>query len=458
MDYDVLVIGAGSGGYVAAIRAAQLGAKAAVIEERELGGTCLNRGCIPTKALVESARVLKLAERAGEFGVSCGHVAPDYARMLQRKREVVEKLVKGLQGLLKKNKVDIITGRGRLINRNTVEVTKESKITRATGESIIIATGSEPLRLQGFPFDGNTVITSDEALELDQPPKSILIVGGGYIGAEFAGIFHGLGVEVTIVEMMEQLLPRSDADLAKELFRAFKKSGMSIHLGTKVESVEVTGKKRAACKLSNGKEVSTETILVSVGRSLNSGDIGLEAVGIETDRGAIRIDEHCRTNVPNIYATGDVTGKLMLAHVAARQAIVAAECAMGDEATMDYRVVPACVFTEPEIGSVGMSAEECVEAKVEVKESRFSFMGLGKARAMGDTQGWAKIIADAGTGEVLGVHIIGPHASDLIAEAALAMSMEATVAEIAHAIHAHPTLPEALMESADAWLGRGIHS
>jgi len=457
MDYDVLVIGAGSGGYVGAIRAAQLGAKAAVIEERELGGTCLNRGCIPTKALVESVRVLKLAKRAAEFGVSCGDVAPDYARMSQRKREVVEQLVKGVRGLLKKNKVDIIPGRGRLINRNTVEVTKDSQTTRATGENIIIATGSEPLRLRGFPFDGKTVITSDEALALAQLPASILIVGGGYIGAEFAAIFHGLGVEVTVVEMMEQLLPRSDADLAKELFRAFKKSRMAIHLGTKVESVEVTAK-GATCKLSSGKVISSEIVLVSVGRSVNSHDIGLEAVAIETDRGAVRIDEHCRTNVPNIYATGDVTGKLMLAHVASRQAVVAAECAMGHEATMDYRVVPACVFTEPEIGSVGMSSAECANAGIQVKESRFSFMGLGKARAIGETQGWAKIIADAGTGAVLGVHIIGPHASDLIAEAALAMSMEATVEEIARAIHAHPTLPEALMESADAWLGRGIHS
>ena len=457
MDYDVLVIGSGPGGYVAAIRAAQLGGKAAVIEERELGGTCLNRGCIPTKALVESVHVLKLAKRGAEYGVSCGDVVADYARMSQRKQEVVDKLRKGVQMLLKKNKVDVISGRGKLVNPHTVEVTADSKTTQKTGENIIIATGSEPLRLRGFPFDGKTVITSDEALELARLPKSLLIVGGGYIGAEFAGIFRGLGVEVTIVEMMEQLLPRSDADLAKELLRAFKKARMPIHLGTKVESVEVKGG-AATCKLSNGKEVSAEMVLVSVGRSISSTDLGLETAGIKTERGAVCIDEHCRTNVPNIYAIGDVTGKLMLAHVASRQGIVAAECAMGHEAAMDYRVVPACVFTDPEIASVGMSAEDCAEAGVEVKQSSFSFMGLGKAQAIGETQGWAKVIADAETGEVLGIHIIGPHASDLIAEAALAMSMEATVEEIAHAIHAHPTLPEALVECAEAWLGRGIHS
>ena len=456
MDYDLLILGGGPGGYVAAIRAAQLGAKVALIEDRELGGTCLNRGCIPTKALIESVHVLSLAQRGAEFGVSCSAVAADYARMSQRKDEICDRLRKGIAGLLKKNKVEVITGRGRLADSHTIEVAGAETI-RVTGENIILATGSEPLRPEKmFPFDGKTVLTSDDTLKLDRPPGSILIVGGGYIGAEWATILRGLGSEVTVVEMMEQLLPRSDTDLAKELLRAFKKSGITVHLETKVESVTTT-REGATCKLSNGEEVATEKVLVCVGRSLNAAEIGLETVGIETTQGAISIDEHCRTAVSNIYAIGDVTAKLMLAHVASRQGIVAAECAMGRDSKMDYRVVPACVFTVPEIASVGMTNTECAAAGIEVKEARFPFMALGKAQTMGESGGWAKIIADAGSAEVLGVHIIGFHASDLIAEAAVAMSMEATVAEIAHCIHAHPTLPEALMESAEAWLGQGIH-
>ena len=457
MDYDVLVIGAGPGGYVAAIRAAQLGGKTAVIEERELGGTCLNRGCIPTKALIESIHVLKLALRGEEFGVNLGEVTPNYARMAQRKDEVVEKLRKGIAMLLKKNKVAVIAGRAKLTDKNTVAVTKDSETTSVTATNIIIATGSEPLRLAGFPFDGKRVITSDDALGFTRAPESIVIVGGGYIGAEWAAIYSGLGTKVTVVEMMDQLLPRSDADLARELFRAFKKNKMSIFLGVKVEDVAVKDD-GVTCKLSNGKEVAAEMVMVCVGRGLNSRNLGLEEVDVKMDRSAIAVDDHCRTSVPNIYSIGDVTAKLMLAHVASRQGIVAAECAMGLESAVDLRVVPACVFTDPEIGSVGRSAKECEEAGIEFKEAKFSFIGLGKAQAVGETRGWAKIIAEATTGEVLGVHIIGPHASDLIAEAGLAMAMEATVEEIAHAIHAHPTLPEALAESAEGWLGRAIHA
>jgi len=456
MDYDLLVLGGGPGGYVAAIRGAQLGAEVGLIEERELGGACLNRGCIPTKALIESVHVLSLARRGAEFGVSCTDVGADYTRMSQRKDAICGRLRKGVGALLKKNKVTVVAGRGKLVDRHTIEVAGNSERSRVSGENIILATGSEPLRIKGFPFDGRTVLTSDDTLQLEEIPRSILIVGGGYIGAEWASIFRGLGAEVVVVEMMEQLLPRSDNDLAKELFRAFKKSGIEIHLETKVESVNKRGK-GALCKLSNGNQVETDKVLVCVGRSLNTADIGLDQVGIKTERGAIPVDEHCRTSVPNIYAIGDITAKLMLAHVASHQGIVAAECALGRESRADYRVVPACVFTVPEIASVGLTSNECAAAGINVKEARFPFMALGKAQAMGETDGWAKIIADAGTGEVLGVHIIGFHASDLIAEAALAMAMEATVEEIAHCIHAHPTLPEALMEAGEAWMGQGIH-
>ncbi len=327
---------------------------------------------------------------------------------------------------------------------------------KVSAHHLILATGSEPAKPASFPFDGKSVLTSDDALQLQEIPKSLLVVGGGYIGVEWASIFGELGARVTIVEMMDQLLPRSDADLAKELFRIFKKSGMDIHLQTQVKSVKVQDQ-GVTCELSSGKSVVAEKVLVSVGRALNSREIGLEAAGVKSERGAILIDEHCRTNVPNIYAIGDVTGKIQLAHVASRQGIIAAECATGHDRKMDYRVVPSCVFTHVEIGSVGMTSAECAAAKIEVKESRFPFMALGKALAVGETQGFAKIIAQAKTGEVLGVHVIGAHASDLIAEAALAMAMEATVEEIANTIHAHPTMPEAFSEAAMAWLGSGIH-
>ena len=457
MDYDIIVIGSGPGGYVAAIRASQLGGNVALVEERELGGTCLNRGCIPTKALLESVHVLKLAQRGEEFGVTLGDPAPDYPRMAARKDEIVARLRGGIGMLLKKNKVTVLTGRGKLLDKHTVAVTADGESTTITATSIILATGSEPLKLPGFPFDSQRVITSDDALTFTHIPASVIIVGGGYIGAEWAGIYSGLGAKVTVVELMDQLLPRSDTDLAKELFRVFKRSKMAIHLGTKVESVAVT-ENGVTCALSTGKELSAEVVMVCVGRTVNSAGLGLEDLGIKMDRTAIGVGADCRTSIPNIYAIGDVTAKLMLAHVASRQGIVAAECAMGHEATADLSAVPACVFTQPEIGSVGKSAQECADAGINYKEAKFSFMALGKAQAIGEAQGWAKIIAHADTGEVLGVHIIGPHASDIISEAALAMSMEATIEDIAHVIHAHPTLPEALMEAADNWLGKAIHS
>jgi dihydrolipoamide dehydrogenase len=456
VNYDILILGGGPGGYVAAIRAAQLGARTALIEERELGGTCLNRGCIPTKALVESARAFSTARRGAEFGVVCSDVRPDYARMSQRKDEVCTRLRKGVEALLKKSKVDVIAGRGKLADRHTIEVTSGTDVRKVTAHNLVLATGSEPLKLAAFPFDGKSVLTSDDALKLTEIPKSLLVVGGGYIGVEWASIFAELGARVTIVEMMDQLLPRSDTDLAKELFRIFKKSGMDIYLATQVKSVKV-GDGGVTCELSNDKSIVADKVLVSVGRAMNSREIGLEAAGVKVERNAIQIDEHCRTNVPNIYAIGDVTGKIQLAHVASRQGIIAAECATGHERKMDYRVVPSCVFTHIEIGSVGMSSAECAAAKREVKEARFPFMALGKALAIGETQGWGKIIADAKSGEVLGVHVIGAHASDLIAEAGLAMAMEATVEEIAHTIHAHPTMPEVFSEAALAWLGRGVH-
>lgn len=457
MKYDVAVIGAGPGGYVAAIRAAQLGGKVALIESAELGGTCLNRGCIPTKALIESVRVLRLAQRGGEYGVRVSDATPDYAAMSKRKDGVVEKLRKGIAMLLKKNGVDVLAGRGTLLDRDRIRVATEQGDKDLTAASVILATGSKPMKPSVFPFDGDRVITSEEALAMTDLPESILVVGGGYIGAEWAGILVGAGAKVTLVEMMDRLLPRQDADLSKELLRAFKKAKMKTHLGVKVNKV-VVEEAGVVSTLSNGEEIRTEKVLVAVGREVNSDDLGLEAAGVRVESGAIVVDEHCRTNVPNIYAIGDVTAKLMLAHVASKQGVVAAQCAMGDETTADLRAVPACVFTDPEIGTVGKSSQECAEAGIAVREASFPFAALGKAHAVGETAGWVKIVAEEKSGVVAGVHIIGPHASDLVAEAALAMSMEATVEDIAHGIHAHPTLAEGLFECAESWLGRPVHS
>jgi len=456
MEYDVVIIGGGPGGYVAAIRAAQLRGRVALVEERELGGVCLNRGCIPTKALVASAHALRTAERSQEFGFRTGEVRADFAEMGRRKEQVVARLRKGIESLLKRNGVELVRGHGILLDPRTVEVRDGTTSRTLRTRNIIVATGSEPLRPAGFPFDGKRVITSDEAIELKELPPSVVIVGGGYIGVEWAGIFSALGVKVTIVEMMEQLLPRSDADIAAELLREFKKAGVKVFLGARVETVD-TAPTGVTCRLSGGETLSADTMLVCIGRATRTGDIGLESAGVRVERGAVAIDDHCRTSVPGIYAIGDVTARLMLAHVASRQGIVAAECAMGHETRVDLRAVPACVFTDPEIAAVGRTAAECEKDGIEVRESRFSFASLGMAHAIGDTRGWVKIVAEAKSGVVLGVHIIGPHASILIAEAALAMTMEATVEEIAAAIHAHPSLPEALMEDAEKWLGRAIH-
>lgn len=455
--YKVAVLGSGPGGYVAAIRAAQLGASVAVIEERELGGTCLNRGCIPSKALIESARAFKIAKNAADFGVNLENPKPDFKAVRQRQAKILETLRGGIAGLFKRSKIDVITGRGRLVDKNNIAVENPDGETTVTAEKIILATGSEPVKPKGFDFDGKKIITSDHALSLDALPKNVLIIGGGYIGCEFAGIFNSFGCQVTVVEALSRLLPGLDVDISAELIKAFKKAKIKVHLDTKCESLEKSARKVKA-KLSGADEISVDAVLFSVGRAINTRKIGLDKVGVELEKGAVKIDERCRTNVPNIFAIGDITAKIQLAHLASKQGMVAAECAMGRDSKIDYRVVPACVFTDPEIGTVGMTEDEAKKAGIEVKSSKFPFRALGKAHALGEIDGYTKIIADAKTGEVIGVHIIGAHATELIAEAALAMKLEATVGEISDTIHAHPTMAEGMMESAAAWLGHAVHA
>jgi len=456
--YDLVVIGSGPGGYVAALRASQLGLKAAVVERDALGGVCLNRGCIPTKALCHSAELFAAIRHADAVGIHASDVSLDFAAMMANKDAVVRKLNSGVAFLLKRAKVDVVGGTGRLAGRRQVAVAlSDGGETTLEADRIIVATGSEPARPGYIPFDSPRVMTSDEALGLAELPESVFILGGGYIGCEFASIFAQLGSRVTVVEMLDGLLPLMDPDVGTAIAKAFKKLRIKVHTGTKMESLDATDAGVTAT-LEGGKTVEASYALICVGRRMLSDGLGLDEVGVEVEDGAIVIDEHCETSVAGIYAIGDVTGKMQLAHVASAQGIVAAECAAGQDSTIDYRCVPAAVFTNPEVGNVGLTEPEAAEAGHQVKTAVFPLQALGRAIALGETAGFAKVVADERTGEVLGVHLVGPHASDVIAEGALAIGLEATVSELATTIHAHPTLPEAVMEAARSWLGQDIHA
>ncbi|MEW6359503.1 MAG: dihydrolipoyl dehydrogenase [Planctomycetota bacterium] len=453
-SYDIAVIGGGPGGYVAAIRAAQLGAKVCVIEKDVLGGTCLNRGCIPTKALWECARLLDDIQRAADFGVETSEPKLDFARATARTREVVDTLTKGIGMLLKKNKVALIKGAACLKDGKRIAVGDQE----IQANKIILATGSRPAKIRAFPYDGKKIITSDEALQLSSLPKSILIVGGGYIGVEFASFLHAFGSEVTIVEALDHLLPLQDQDISKEIFKAFKKQKIKVHVKTQVEELSASNSGVSA-RLSSGKTVEAELALICVGRQPYTEGLGLENVGIRTtEKGTIEINETCQTTASGIYAIGDITPAPQLAHVASAQAKVAASNAAGRRAKIDYRVIPACVFAHPEAASVGLAEQEAREKGIEVKCAVFHYRGLGRAIAGGEIDGMFKLIGDAQTGELLGAHIVGAHASDMIAELALAIKLEATIEEIAETIHAHPTLSEGVMEAAEVWLDRPVHT
>ena len=454
--YDVVVIGGGPGGYVAAIRAAQLGGRVALVEKKTLGGTCLNVGCIPTKALLHTAGLA--AHAADVQGLTFDGLTTDLAAMVKNKDEVVGKLTRGVAGLMKKNKIEVFEAAGSLAGEGAIALAMADGSTQTiNAHNIIIATGSVPVKPKAFPFDDKVVMTSDELLSVTKKPARLLIVGGGYIGCEFACIFGPLGTEVTIVEMMDQILPGQDADIVKEVTRSFKKSRIKMLTGTKVEEMKVSGGE-VTVKLSSGDDVTADLALVSIGRSAYTDGLGLETAGVQTDeKNYVVIDDNCRTTAPGIYAIGDVTGKLQLAHVASRQGIVAAEHAMGKQVAMDYNVVPACIFTQPEVATVGLSEAAATEQGLKVKAGKFPFAALGKAMAMGDTSGFVKIVAGEATGQVLGAAAVGPNASDLIAELALAIKLEATVDDVAGTIHAHPTLSESWMEAAEQWEGTGIH-
>ena len=463
-SYDLIVIGGGPGGYVAAIRAAQLGQKVAVVEREALGGVCLNWGCIPTKALLRNAEVINLLGQGAEFGFKIENLTVDYAPAQKRSRQVSDRLVKGVGFLFRKNNVTHVAGTGALLGPKQVKVTPSGQILEA--KSIIIATGARARSLPGMTVDGQRIITSREALELTAAPKRLVVVGAGAIGMEFAYLFRSYGAEVTVVEMLPHVLPLEDDETAAEVAKAFKRRGIVALVNTRTEAVEASesGVTVRVKDQGTGQEqtIQADVVLVAIGVAPNSEGIGLETAGVAIDRrGFIIVDETLRTNVPGIYAIGDVTGKLLLAHVASAQGIVAAEHIAGHETRpirdADYVFMPRATYCHPQVASIGYTEAQAKEKGLEVKIGKFPFIANGKALGLGEKDGFVKIIADAKYGEILGAHLVGPEVTELLPELALAHTWELTTEEIARTVHAHPTLSEVLMEAAHAVEGQAIH-
>lgn len=461
--YDVIVIGAGPGGYVCAIRAAQLGLKTAIIEKQWMGGVCLNVGCIPSKALLKNADVAHtLRERGKEFGFSFENLNLDYSVAVKRSRQVSERLVKGVGFLMKKNNIDVHNGAARLAAKDTVVVTDANgKTSELKARNIVVATGASVAVPPGWTVDGEKVVTYLEAILQEKLPKSVIIIGAGAIGVEFATVWNSYGVDVTLVEMLPRLLPLEDEELGTELARAFNKRKIKMLVGHKVEALSATDTS-VQVKVSGEKGEQTlqaEQALVAIGFKPNGRGLGLEEAGVKlSERGAVEIDERMATNVPGIWAIGDVTAKLMLAHVGSAMGIICAENIAGVETvTLDYRMMPRAVYCQPQVAAFGMTEAEAKEKGYEIKVGRFPFMPNGKALGLGETAGWVKIITDAKYGEILGAHMIGPEVTELLPELTLAQGMELTTAEIARNVHAHPTLSEALMEAAHGAEGHPIH-
>ncbi len=464
--YDVIVIGGGPGGYVAAIRAAQLGLKVALVESTFLGGVCLNVGCIPTKSLLRNAEIAHLLQRGSEFGFRFEHLHLDYGAAHKRSRQVSERLVKGIQFLMKKNRVDVFEGRGELRSPTQVAVTPTDAGKSVGGQkwegvlnarNIILATGARSRALPGLEIDGDRIITYREALSLTTPPASLIIIGAGAIGLEFAYIFHAYGTQVTLVEMMPHLAPLEDEDISAELEKAYKKAGIRFLVNTRVERVDKTAE---GVQVWAGDQVLTaDQVLVSIGVQPNSDGLGLEALGVATERGYISIDRTMRTNLPGLYAIGDVTGQLMLAHVASAMGLVAAETIAGQPtAALEYDFMPRCTYCHPQIGALGLTEKKAREQGLDIRVGRFPFQANGKALGLGDYAGFVKVIAEAHSGQILGVHLIGPDVTELLPEWVLARTANLTIHAIAHSVHAHPTLSETLMEAAHAVLGQAIHA
>ncbi|OGO50627.1 MAG: dihydrolipoyl dehydrogenase [Chloroflexi bacterium RBG_16_68_14] len=456
--YDVAILGGGPGGYVAAIRAAQLGLKPALIEQDRVGGLCLNWGCIPSKALLWNAELVRLFRESEEFGITYDALHIDMGKAIDRSRQVVDRMVKGVEFLLKKNKVASVAGRGRLKSRTEVAVEPSGDVIEA--EHIIIATGARSRSLPGVEIDGRTVITSREALELREAPESVVIVGGGPVGAEFAYFYRAYGSQVTLIEMLDHLLPLEDGEISRQLERAFKQQGIAYRTKAKVAGVTTSnGRAMVAVSTEGGEEeFAADKVLIGVGMAANTDGLGLEELGVALERGFVRIDERMRTSVPQIFAIGDVTGKLMLAHVASAQGVAAVEEIAGREPLpLAYEKMPRCTYCQPQVASLGLTEAQARERGLEVKVGTFPYRGNGKAVAMGRTEGLVKLVADARTGEIVGYHMIGQDATELLAEASLGSVLEATPRELGWAVHAHPTLSEIVKEAALAVEGEAIH-
>ncbi|MDQ0161414.1 dihydrolipoyl dehydrogenase [Aeribacillus alveayuensis] len=470
-EYDLVILGGGTGGYVAAIRASQLGLKTAVVEKGKLGGTCLHAGCIPSKALLRSAEVFATAKRSEEFGVETTGVQLNFLKVQERKQKIIDQLHNGVKHLMKKGNIDVYEGTGRILGPSifspmpgtiSVEFNNGEENEILIPQNVIIATGSRPRTLPGLDIDGENVLTSDEALQMEKLPKSIIIIGGGVIGIEWASMLHDFGVEVTVLEYADRILPTEDREISKEMERLMKKKG--IHIVTNAKVLPETLKKGDSISISaehNGEEKSftAEKILVSVGRQANTEGIGLENTDIQVENGYIATNEVYQTKESHIYAIGDVIGGLQLAHVASHEGIVAVEHIAGKHPSpIDYTLVSKCVYSNPEIASVGLTEDEAKEKGYQVKVGKFSFRAIGKALVFGDSDGFVKLVADQTTDDLLGVHMIGPHVTDMISEAGLALVLDATPWEIGHTIHPHPTLSEAIGEAALAVDGKAIHS
>lgn len=458
---DVCVIGSGPGGYIAAIRAARLGLSAVVVEADRLGGVCTNTGCIPTKALLRSAEVFRLAADAASYGVHAVDVEVDFASMMKRKDRVTGSLSRGIGALLKDAGIQVVSGWGRLTGPKGVEVVTGDSRETITAGSIIIATGSSAAVPPVPGLDGPGVITSDGALELEELPASMVVVGAGAVGVEWASLFDGLGSEVTVVEMLERAVPNEDAEVSELLRKSFVARGIGMRLGAAVQRVSgEPGAMQVEIKQADGtlEAVGCAVVLNATGRRPNTAELGLEATGVVTDRGAIVVDGQMRTNVPSVYAIGDVTGRAMLAHVASHQGVVAAENIAGGSAEMDYRAIPAATFCHPEIASVGLTEEQAVAEHGGAVVGRFSYMASGRARAYGDTEGLLKLIAEPEYQAIVGMHIIGAAASEMIAEGALAIKLEATLDDLRDVVHAHPTFPELSGEAAWEAIGEPLNT
>ena len=460
-NYDLIVIGSGPGGYVAAIRASQLGMKVAVVEKAELGGICLNWGCIPTKALLKSANVFEYIQHAAEYGINIKEASPDMAGMVKRSRDVAAGMSKGVQFLFKKNKIDHIPGFGKLKKGGKVEVTDATgKKTDYESKNIILATGGRARELPSMKIDGKKIIGYREAMVLPERPQKMLVVGSGAIGAEFAYFYSTIGTEVTIVEFLPRIVPVEDEEISKALERSFKKAGMTIYTNSEVTKVDTSGKGCVSTvKTPTGEiKIETDIVLSAIGVATNIENLGLEEVGVKTDKGRVTVDDFYKTNVPGVYAIGDIVKGPALAHVASAEGIICVESIAGKKPEpLNYNNLPGCTYCSPEIASVGFTEEAAKKAGYEIKVGKFPFTASGKAKAAGASDGFVKLIFDAKYGEWLGAHFIGSNVTEMIAEVVVARKLETTAHEIIKSVHPHPTMSEAIMEAAAAAYGEVIH-